>query len=211
MRVEKFNYNDIDDLIANTYVVSDEKNNAIVIDPSVNNNRIHEFLVSRNLILKAILLTHGHFDHMRGVDSLASLYNVPVYINEFDIEYLTNPILNCSYGNESELVIKSTPTVIKDNEILDLLDGDEIKVIHTPFHTPGSVCYYFINNKWLFSGDTLFKMSIGRDDLPGAVPFKRQESLNKLKILPIETKIYPGHGSNSTIGFELTSNHFLSK
>ena len=84
-------------------------------------------------------------------------------------------------------------------------------MIHTPFHTRGSVCYYFINNKWLISGDTLFKTSIGRDDLPGAMPEKRRESLEKLKTLPKETRIYPGHGPNSTIGSELILNRFLSR
>ncbi|MBO6280018.1 MAG: MBL fold metallo-hydrolase [Bacilli bacterium] len=211
MKIEKFSYNDIDDLFANTYVVSDSFSNAIVIDPSVDNDGIIKYLESRNLLLKGVLLTHGHFDHMRGVNRLIEKYHIPLYIHEFDYDNLTNTYLNCSYGENKEVVIKSESKLLKDNDELQLLKEDTIKVIHTPFHTKGSVCYYLLNNKILFSGDTLFKNSIGRDDLPGAIANKREESLSKLKRLPIETKIYPGHGANSTIGNELALNYFLRK
>ena len=122
---------------------------------------------------------------------------------------LSNTIILEPSCGEGEFIVESTPITVSDNEILKIFDEDDIKVIHTPFHTKGSVCYYFINNKLLFSGDTLFKMSVGRDDLPGAIPSKRRESLEKIKSLPIETKIYPGHGPNTVLKTEIEFNHFL--
>ena len=96
-----------------------------------------------------------------------------------------------------------------EKDMMKVFEEDDIKVLHTPFHTKGSVCYYFINNKWLFSGDTLFKNSIGRDDLPNAIPSKTYESLRKIKALHKDTKIYPGHGPNTVLESELMLNHFL--
>ena len=207
MKVEKFDYNDIEELFANTYVVSDENGDAIIIDPSVDNDRIGDYVVKHNLTPKAILLTHGHFDHIRGVKRLVKRFSIPLYLHYEEKDFLINPYLNCS-DFDKEIVIDCEPIVVTEGEELHLLN-DTIKVIHTPFHTQGSVCYYFINNKLLFTGDTLFKMSIGRSDLPTGDSRLIQRSLNKLKTLPKETKIYPGHGPNSTLGFELMLNNFF--
>ena len=209
MRIDKFDYNDIEELYANTYVVSDNLGNAIIIDPSKDDDSLVNFVKKNNFTLKAILLTHGHYDHLRGVNKLLETFDVPLYISEEDKEFLINPYLNLSISEDEPITVSKTPLIVKDNDELNLLNEEVIKVITTPFHTSGSVCYYFINNKYLFSGDTLFKLSIGRDDLPGALPFKRRESLNKLKALPKEAKIYPGHGSNSVLDIELKLNRFL--
>ena len=203
MRIEKFNYNSYDDLLANTYVVSDDNNFCIVVDPSSNGEDIIRFISKNELKPRAILLTHGHFDHIRGVDILVSEYNIPVYIHKDDSELLTNTYLNCSFFGGDEILINASPILIDDKDKLDLLKGERIEVIHTPFHTAGSVCYYFINNKWLFSGDTLFKNSIGRDDLPRSNPRLKCESLKKVMVLPKETKVYPGHGANTNIESEI--------
>ena len=209
MKVEKFDYNDILELNSTTYVVSDANNNAVVIDPSMDNDKLINYIEKNKLNVKGILLTHGHFDHIRGVDRLVNKYKVPLYIHFDEVEYLKNPRLNCSYMEGDSFVVESNPISVIDNEELNLLEDEVIKVIHTPFHTRGSVCYYFINNKLLFSGDTLFKMSVGRDDLPGAMPEKTQQSLSKIKKLPKETKIYPGHGPNTVLESELALNNFL--
>ncbi len=211
MKIEKFDYNDIEELLANTYVISDKDKNAIVIDPSKDNDGVINYLEKHDLILKAILLTHGHFDHMRGVNRLVNKYHVPLYIHYEDEKNLKDSYLNCSDMGDEEIIVEQTPILIKDGDELNILSEGPIRVIHTPFHTKGSVCYYLKDNNWLITGDTLFKMSIGRDDLPGSIPSKRRESLNKIMILPKETKIFPGHGPNSVLEMELMLNRFLIK
>ena len=207
MRVEKFTYNDIDDLNANTYVVINE-GEAIVIDPSIDDDKVGDFLIKNNLKPLMVLLTHGHFDHIRGVDKLTKRFSIPIYIHFDDEKLLIDDSLNCSYFEESPIIVKTKPITLSGGEELNIL-GDTLKVIHTPFHTEGSVCYYFLNNKLLFSGDTLFAGSVGRDDLPTSNRRKRNNSLSKLKSLPKECKIYPGHGPNTSLNKELLLNHFL--
>ena len=208
LHIEKINYNDLDDLISNTYIIYDDKQ-CVVVDPGANNDSVIRFLKSRNLSLCAILLTHGHADHIRGIDRLVNEYHCELYAHQDDVAMLKDNYLNCSSLMGEDIVVDTQPELVRDGDILGLFDEDEIKVIHTPFHTKGSICYYFANNKWLFSGDTLFKNSIGRDDLPNSVPNKTHESLSKIKALPKETKIYPGHGSNTVLESELIFNHFL--
>ena len=211
IHVEKFSYLDIDDLCANTYVIFDIDKNCVVIDPSTDNDGVTNYINKNDLKLKAILLTHGHFDHIRGVDRLCRTYpTTKLYIHQFDEIMLKDPYLNGSSSMSDDFVVKTNPALLDGSETLKLLE-DDIKVIHTPVHTKGSVCYYFINNKLLFSGDTLFKSSIGRDDLPNADSSKTYQSLNKIKALPIDTKIYPGHGSNTVLETELRYNYFLSR
>ena len=207
MKIQKFDYNDIEELFANTYVVIDDNNDAVIIDPSVDNDKVGDFIIKNQINPKAILLTHGHFDHIRGVDRLATRFSIPLYIHYEEKELLIDPYFNCS-SQEQEMIIHTNPITVTDGEELHILN-DVIKVIHTPFHTQGSVCYYFINNNLLFTGDTLFKLSIGRSDLPTGDSRRIASSLSKLKNLPKETKIYPGHGPNSTLGFELMLNNFF--
>ena len=207
MHIEKFNYNDTDDLISNAYVVDDGKF-CFVIDPGANNDSIINYIKKHSLVLKAVLLTHGHIDHIRGVDRLVEKHGCELYVHQFDDVMLKDPYINCSINLGERVTVKSNPIFVKDGDILKILDDCEIKVIHTPYHTRGSVCYYF-NNNILFTGDTLFRFSVGRDDLPNASPNSKTESFNKIKKLPPETKIYPGHGQNSVLSDELALNRFL--
>lgn len=209
MKIIPFIYDDYDDLYANTYLLIDTDNNCIIIDPSRDYNGIVEYIKKNNLNPKAILLTHGHFDHMRGINTLVNNFNIPIYIGFYDEEALKNTKKNLSYLMSRELlVINHKPITVSDKQILHLLN-EPIEVIETPFHTMGSVCYYLKDSKMLFSGDTLFKNSIGRDDLPFSNPKLKRESLNKIMSLPEELKIYPGHGSFTSISEEKKHNPFV--
>ena len=208
LEVIPFLYEDIDELKANTYLIKDNKKKCVVVDPGVDNDKLGDYIKKNKLSLQAVLLTHAHVDHMRGVDRLVDRFKCDLYIGFDDEIGLTDEEYNCAVELDESLIIRAKAKTVADNEILKILSED-IKVIYTPFHTRGSVCYYFINNKLLFSGDTLFKMSVGRDDLPGAIPSKRRESLEKIKKLLEETKIYPGHGPNTVLKTELELNHFL--
>ena len=208
MNIFKFDYNPIDDLVSNTYVIADDDLKCVIVDPGKGNDKLIDFINKHDLKPVAILLTHGHIDHIRGVDRLVKTYNIDTYIHYLDEEMLKDDELNLSNQMEEPLTIKSNIKTITDNEELNLFN-EKIVAIHTPFHTKGSVCYYLPNKKALFTGDTLFRQSIGRDDLPNNERHKRVESLNKIKKLPKDVTIYPGHGPNTTLESELLNNHFL--
>lgn len=207
MKVVPFIYKDIDDVIANTYLVIDSSNNCFCIDPSVKYDGIKNYIKKNDLNLKGVLLTHGHFDHMRGVELLLNEFNIPLYIGFADELLLKDPYLNCSdYFGSQSIKINVNPIVISDQEVIHGLDEDII-VIATPYHTAGSVCYYRKESKILFSGDSLFKAGFGRDDLPNSVPQKRKDSISKILNLPEDVKVYPGHGQFTTIKAERILNH----
>ncbi len=202
MKIVPFIYNDIDDVIANTYLIIDSHNNCFCVDPSVKYDGIKNYVIKNSLNLKGVLLTHGHFDHMRGVEILLNEFNVPLYIGFGDEPLLKDSYLNCSnYFGSQSIKVNINPIVISDQEIISGLD-EEIKVIATPYHTEGSVCYYLKDSKILFSGDSLFKSGFGRDDLPNSVPHKRRESISKILNLPEDVKVYPGHGQFTNIKAE---------
>lgn len=208
--VVPFLYEDIDDLKANTYLIKDNKNCAVVIDPGVDNDKLGDYIQRNKLKLKAILLTHAHVDHMRGVDRLVQRFKCQLYVGFDDEIGLTDEEYNCaSYLNE-KLVIKAKANTVCDNEILKILKED-IKVIYTPFHSKGSVCYYFSNSSILFSGDTLFKNVIGRTDLISSDRKMIRDSLAKLRTLPLDVKVYPGHGEFTTMAIEKVNNLFLNR
>lgn len=150
----------------NTYLVKDEKGSVLVVDPAVFDAKLEELLKSENVTsLDYILLTHGHFDHITGASELKEKYGGKIVIHKEDEKAFwdDNVSLSGSFGTPSNYPEKADITV-EDGDTLPFSDG-EIKVIHTPGHTVGGVCYALGDN--LFSGDTLFKGSIGRSDFPG--------------------------------------------
>jgi hydroxyacylglutathione hydrolase len=185
-----------------------ETKKAAVIDPGGDAKRIYKWVMDKGLTVQYILLTHGHVDHMGGVAELRKLLgNVLVGIHEADAGMLTDTRKNLSVFMGSNVVTKGADFLLQDGQVIDI-GNEKLKVISTPGHTPGGVC--FLSSEGLFSGDTLFAGSIGRTDFPGgSMPQLLKAIKEKLLILPDDTKVYPGHMQETTIGMEKRYNPFL--
>ncbi len=194
----------------NCYIVSnDESKEAIVFDPADDADRIEQYLKANDLVCKGILLTHGHFDHILAAEDLAARTKAPIHAHEAEEKLLKEPRLNASSQIRRECTL-IPEVLLQDGQNIELA-GFKIKVIHTPGHTAGGVCYYFQSHGTLISGDTLFLESIGRTDLPTGNSKQLVASINeKLMILEDQVKVYPGHGRPTTIGFERDNNVYLS-
>lgn len=193
----------------NCYIISNEETKeGIIVDPSDNSQLIIRKLEEGNINPVAILLTHGHFDHIMAGPKLCEHYNIPMYGYVEEGELVKDPILNGAYLIGSKFTMKLSH-FFKDGDEL-LLAGYKIKVIHTPGHTKGSVCFYIQDENVLISGDTLFYNSVGRTDLPTGDGMMLLRSIEKkLMALPEETKVYPGHGMGTSIGYEKKNNPFI--
>jgi hydroxyacylglutathione hydrolase len=200
---------DEDELIANTFVLGKSDQGCLVIDLGDESDKIVTYVKSQYKKCMGILLTHAHFDHIRGLTHFLSKfdYPIPVYIHADDYLMLMDPKLNGVSGEGVEINVD--PKLVKDEEILTF-DDTKIKVIHTPFHTAGSVCYLSEEDNALFTGDTLFKGSVGRDDFKGSEPEKMSSSLKKLIGLSDMLVCYPGHGEITNLGQEKKTNPFLA-
>lgn len=193
----------------NCYFVYEEgSSRAIVFDPADKGDYIYNGLKGKGFTVEAILLTHGHFDHIWGVQQLKELSGAKVYAYEEEKELCEDASLNVSKGAGRPCVIKADEYVKDGAEITAA--GISCKLIATPGHTAGSCCYYFESDKILISGDTLFQESVGRTDLPtGSMSMLVRSVKEKLLPLPEEVKVYPGHGESTTIGYEKAYNPFL--
>ena len=208
IKVVPFIYEDLDELYANTYLLIDEEKVCVVIDPGKNYHGLINFINKNNLSLKAVLLTHGHIDHMRGVDLLYQNFHIPVYIGFEDLPNLNDPYLNCSLMLGENLTVSAPCDTLSDKQILSFLKED-INVIHTPYHTAGSMCFYLKDSGLCFTGDFIIPHGVGRSDLPGAKPKEFQRSMMRILALPPQTKIYGGHGHASTLEIERQVNTFV--
>ena len=208
IQVIPFIYEEYDELYANTYVLIDESKQCVVIDPAKAYDGLVNYIKKNNLILKGVLLTHGHADHIRGVDTLINAFNTPVFIGFDDLDMLSDCYLNCSEFLGEKVSVQARAETLSDNEILHLLNED-IYVIATPYHTAGSVCFYLKDSNMLFSGDFIIPHGIGRCDLPNARPHELERSMAKIVSLPKSLKIYGGHERFSTLEIEMRINPYV--
>jgi len=194
----------------NCYLVYREGSpDVLVFDPADNGDMIYEKLTEKGFDIKAILLTHGHFDHVWGVKELKEKSHAKVYAYEDEDALLKEPALNVS-DRMRRPVIVSADELLRDNAEITLSDMT-FKVIHTPGHTAGSCCYYFEEAKILVAGDTLFMESVGRADFPtGSETTLIRSITEKLMALPDDVRVYPGHGCSTTIGYERENNPFIN-
>ena len=193
---------------ANNYLVADEKSKeAVLIDCSEKVQKVFDDVKELGLKVKYILLTHGHFDHVMGIDETKKELDAKVFINKNDEEQLQmSQTILATFGIYLDKNPDYDEYINKDTE---LSIGDiPIKVLETPGHTEGGVCYLIEDN--LFSGDTLFKNYVGRTDLPGGNYAKLENSIrNVLYKLPDNTKVFPGHNDMTTIGYEKKHNEII--
>lgn len=199
----------------NCYVAfNDETKECIIVDPGASPRQLAEKIRQDELIPVAILLTHGHFDHVAAAQSLGKEFDIQVYAHEAEAETLRDPKKNASWmlgAKESY----DADIFVKDGEVLHLA-GFDIEVLHTPGHTAGGCCYYIPEEAVIFTGDTLFAQSVGRTDLEGGSMSQLVRSVQE-KILTLtetgnqdtDVTVYPGHNDITTIETERKYNPYL--
>lgn len=211
LNVKKFTFNPFTE---NTYVVTDQLYNSVIIDPGcyykAEQNELDNYILKNNLKLKSILHTHSHLDHMFGTAYLADKYDLDLWICKEDLVTYQSYEKVCEvYGIPITFSQNPTPKFFDLNQLFQI-EGIKFKILFVPGHSPGHVAFYNQENNFLINGDCLFENSIGRTDLPGG---NHQQLINSIKNeifkLPDETLVYCGHGNETTIKAEKSSNPFL--
>lgn len=185
----------------NAYVIVDDATrDALIIDPGDEGESLVRYLESLKINLKAILLTHGHVDHVGAVDAVKDAFSVPVYISEIDMKFIEQRKMAFGKMKRADFFLKEGDEFI--------FAGKKVQIIETPGHSRGSLSYYV--DGLLFSGDVLFQNSVGRTDLPGGNMEELIYSIKeKLMKLPGETRVFPGHGPETTLAMEKAFNGYL--
>ena len=213
MKYQLFTFNPVQE---NTYLLWDEQTlEAIIVDAGAWNNteeqELVNFIASHSLKLKYALQTHTHFDHIFGLPFIHRTYGLsPIFHADDIVIYRQMPEMMKDFGLDFQAEFPHTEKLVNDGTELTI-GTYTIRFIHTPGHTPGSASLYIPDAALLLSGDTLFRGSIGRTDLPGGSPQAELDSIrNKLLCLPEETTVLPGHGASTTIGWEKKHNYFFA-
>lgn len=197
----------------NTYVLSDETNSCIIIDPGIisddEEKELTEYISSHKLIPEALVNTHCHVDHVLGCNKIIKLFNIPFSAHESEQVIIEGAKPFAEFFGMSIEQPPQPDKIISEKDKIRF-GNSELEIIHLPGHSPGSLVFYSKKDKFAITGDVLFRGSIGRTDLPGGNYGLLIEGIkSKLLTLPRETTIYPGHGPNSTIGYEYDTNPFL--
>jgi hydroxyacylglutathione hydrolase len=210
MKIKTFVFNPFQE---NTFILYDDSSECCIIDPGCNSvneeKKLSEFIDSKGLKPKHILLTHGHIDHILGLDYISKKYDLTPLIHPDDVFLIQSGSSIANMYGLDFTPYTGTTVDINDNDIIHF-GKSSLVTIHCPGHSPGGVCFYSSENDILIAGDVLFHTSIGRTDLPGGEYSQLINSIQtKLMTLPDNTTIYPGHSEFTTIGFERYNNPFL--
>jgi len=196
----------------NCYVLrsSETAKDCLIVDAGLGAGKLINFLKEHELNPLALVLTHGHIDHIAGVDALrAEFPDIKVYIHKLDTEMLAEPQTNLSAMTGESFSIEPAEFSLEEQDVIDQA-GVKLSVLHTPGHTPGGICLYSKDEAIVFTDDALFADSIGRTDFPNGSMSQLLKSIKeKLYTLPDETKVYPGHGPITTIAHEKAHNPFF--
>ena len=211
LTIKKFTVNPLQE---NCYVVSDETKECVIIDcgawANEEQEEIKEYIKSEGLKPVHLIATHGHFDHNWGAKAIGKEYGLKVEIHRSDEQLLREMT---KQGDMFGFITTESPeigTILNGNDTITF-GSHSLKCIPSPGHTMGGLVFYCEQERVMFSGDTLFRQSIGRTDLPGGSMFMIINSLRYLCQLPDDVKVFPGHGPTTTIGFELAHNPYLDR
>lgn len=195
----------------NSYVLQSDESpgECLVVDTGLTADALIAFLQAHSLTPQALVLTHGHGDHIGGVPELLSLWpELTVYAHELEAAVLSDPSLNLSTMTGMPMTLGGEIQYVVQDQIIEAA-GIELKALHTPGHTRGGMSLYAEDQAEVFVGDTLFEESVGRTDFPGGDQTRLIQSIrNQLFVLPDETRVYPGHGPATTIGHEKQHNPY---
>ncbi len=211
IKVEKFVVNPLDE---NSFVLSDETGECIFIDPGFfyegEHAEIKDYIANNKLKPIKITNTHCHFDHIMGVEFIRNEYKIPFQAHADDAFWVEKAIDQGKMYGFNMKPVSSIDSFLHENEFIEF-GNSKLKIIHVPGHSPGHVVFYSEKDELLIAGDVLFYGSVGRTDLPGGDHSHLISGIKtKLFVLPDDTKVYCGHGPETTLGFEKENNPFLT-